>query len=146
MSNTVMQIYLSGIVGLVSLAIALWTWFALIIVTILQPLRLFKEQPTYRKQLISFLSPALTLQLLLIYSSKRSDAHNAKMLVLVHLLSPLISIGVAIAAWTAAVFWLYAAIIGDPSGSGRPERHNDGRASVLGVRAWWEHWLTRALR
>jgi hypothetical protein len=65
------------------------------------------------------------------------------MLVLVHLLSPFISFGVAVAAWVAAIFWFYAAILGDPDGTNGKD---DGRAAVLGVRAWWERWLKRALR
>lgn len=65
------------------------------------------------------------------------------MLFVVHVLSPFVSIGVAIAAWTAAVFWFYAAILGDPDGR---DKHNDGKESVLGVRMWWEKWLLRAVR
>lgn len=65
------------------------------------------------------------------------------MLVLVHLLSPFVSLGVAGAAWVAASFWFYAAIIGDPDGT---RGKDDGRAAVLGVQAWWESWLMRCSR
>jgi hypothetical protein len=74
------------------------------------------------------------------------ESFNVLLLVLINLLSPLISIGVAIGAWTAAVFWFYAALIGDPSGTDRPEGYNDGKASVLAVRLWWMHWLTRSIK
>jgi len=53
--------------------------------------------------------------------------------------------GVAVAAWVAGAFWFFNAILGDPSGADEG-RINDGRASVIGVRVWWERWLTRALR
>lgn len=68
------------------------------------------------------------------------------MLILVNLLSPLISMGVAGAAWVAAAFWFFNAILGDPDGSDKPKGYNDGRASVLGLRSWWETWLRRPLR
>jgi hypothetical protein len=77
--------------------------------------------------------------------------YNGPLLVVVHLLSPLVSIGIAISAWVSAVFWFYAAILGDPGGvenrNGQyPKDCNDGRASVLVVRAWWKNWLIKALR
>jgi hypothetical protein len=66
-------------------------------------------------------------------------------------LSPLVSGGVALSAWTAAVFWCYAAVLGDPEGSDAPgdelgKEYNDGKTSVLVVRAWWKRWLTKALK
>ena len=67
--------------------------------------------------------------------------YSAPKLVLVHLLSPFISLGVAAAVWVAAGFWCYAAIIGDPDGT---HGKDDGRAAVLGVQVWWEGWLLRA--
>lgn len=74
------------------------------------------------------------------------ESFNVLILVLISLFSPIISIGVAVASWTAAVFWFYAAVLGDPSGTDRPEGHNDGRASVLAVRNWWMHYLVRSVR
>jgi hypothetical protein len=74
------------------------------------------------------------------------------------LIAPFISIGVALAAWTAAFFWFYACVIGDPEGADAEfhdrrssfelskKESNDGRASVLAVRAWWKSWLTKAIR
>jgi hypothetical protein len=66
------------------------------------------------------------------------------MLVIVHLFSPIVAIGVAIGAWTSAFFWFFSAILGDPAG--QDEDHNDGKDSLLGVRRWWDKWLSRALR
>jgi hypothetical protein len=79
------------------------------------------------------------------------------MLLFIHLLSPLISVGVVISTWVSAFFWFYASIIGDPNGTQAEEQRtnrryfygdrveeNDGRASVLAVRAWWKSWLKKA--
>jgi len=103
--------------------------------------------------MIDFLAPPLRLQLTCICASVTNDTYsnyNAPLLVIIHLLSPLVSIGVAIASWVSAVFWFYAAILGDPGGvdgrNGYGKDYNDGRASVLAVRAWWRNWLTKALR
>jgi hypothetical protein len=70
--------------------------------------------------------------------------YNVPMLILVLLLSPLVSVGVGIAAWVSGAFWFFNAILGDPAGG--DEGRNDGRASVLGVRRWWEKWLVRSLK
>ena len=75
------------------------------------------------------------------------NAHNFDFrtgtLILTQLLSPLLSIGVAVAAWVAAAFWLFALMMGNPDGT---ERTDDGRAAVLGVKRWWEKFLLHALR
>lgn len=47
---------------------------------------------------------------------------------------------VLISAWTAGGFWFFSTILGDPTGK---DSRNDGRESVLGVRAWWERWLLK---
>lgn len=75
-----------------------------------------------------------------------TQEYNVPLLVLIHIFSPMVSIGVAMAAWVAGAFWFFNAILGDPAGSDKPRGYNDGRASVIGVRRWWERWLTRALR
>jgi hypothetical protein len=85
----------------------------------------------------------LNLQLHLVYSHNSSQDYSAPMLVVIHLFSPLIAFGVAIAAWTAAGFWFFSSILGDPGGH---DGHNDGKESILGVRNWWERWLSRGLR
>ena len=110
---------------------------------LLQPLRLCSKQPPFRDQLVSFLAPSLDLQLHLIYSSHPPTTYNAPLLLLIHILSPIAAMGVAVASWTAGCFWFFSAILGDPAGQ---DGHNDGRTTVLGVRNWWERWLSRALR
>ncbi|CAO2650942.1 Nn.00g092390.m01.CDS01 [Neocucurbitaria sp. VM-36] len=135
--------YLSGPCALLSLAVTLWTIFALVISLILAPLRFCSSRPPLSEQLTTFLAPALNLQLHLVYSHNSTTSYSAPMLVVVHLFSPVVAVGVAIAAWTAAAFWIFTSILGDPGGN---DGHNDGQESILGVRKWWERWLSRGLR
>ncbi|KAF2400251.1 hypothetical protein EJ06DRAFT_556594 [Trichodelitschia bisporula] len=139
-------IYLSFFAPIVSFLITIWTVLCLVAICFLQPVRLCKKGPSFGQQVIKFLSSAHRSQLIFIYSSLETDAYSAPVLVVVLLFSPFVAIGVALAAWVAAVFWFYAGIIGDPTGSDTPKGYNDGKASVLGVRSWWERWLERALR
>lgn len=136
-------LFLSGPCALLSFAITLWTIFALLIALALQPLRLLSSRPPLSAQLTTFLAPPLNLQLHLIYSYSASTDYSPAMLVIVHLFSPFMAAGVAIGAWTAACFWFFSMILGDPAGQ---DHHNDGKDSILGVRSWWDRWLSRALR
>jgi len=124
-------------------AIALWTIFALVISIVLAPLRFCTTRPQFSEQITSFLAPALNLQLHLVYSHDSTTGYSAPMLVVVNLFSPVVAFGVAIAAWTAAGFWFFSSILGDPGGH---DGHNDGRETIVSVRNWWERWLSRALR
>ena len=67
---------------------------------------------------------------------------NAGRLIAIQVASPLVSIGVAMAEWIAAPFWIFALMMGNPDGT---ERRDDGRATVLAVRNWWEQCLLRAV-
>lgn len=114
------------------------------IVILLQPLRLFsKARPTFSEHTKYFLGSPLKMQLHNVYTYPIYTNYNGAMLVMIHLLSPFVALGVGFMAWVAGCFWMFAAIIGDP---GSKDGHNDGKESVLGVRAWWERWLCRALR
>ncbi len=64
-------------------------------------------------------------------------------LITMYLAAPILSLGVAIAAWVSASFWIFAIVMGNPDGS---ERRDDGRATVLGVRNRWERYLLSAVR
>jgi hypothetical protein len=128
---------------MLSVAITLWTFVALLVSLALVPLKFCTSRPPLSTQLSTFLAPALNLQLHLVYSHNSSQDYNASMLVVIHLFSPVIAFGVAIAAWTAAAFWFFSSILGDPGGH---DGHNDGKESILGVRKWWEQWLSRGLR
>ena len=140
---TTTQFFLSGPCALLSIMIALWTAVALLISLVLAPLKFCTKRPSLSDQIRTFLAPALNLQLHLVYSHNASTEYSAPMLVVIHLFAPLIAFGVAIAAWTAAAFWFFSSILGDPGGH---DGHNDGKESILGVRNWWERWLSRALR
>jgi hypothetical protein len=94
-------------------------------------------------QLTTFLAPPLNLQLHLIYSVSASTDYSPAMLIVVHLFSPAVALGVAVASWTAACFWVFGLILGDPAGQ---DGRNDGLESLLGVRSWWDRWVSRALR
>jgi hypothetical protein len=63
------------------------------------------------------------------------------MSILVLILSPLFSIAILLFAWTAAFFWVFTMVMGNPDGT---ERKDDGRAAVLGVCKWWQTWLGKA--
>jgi len=122
----------------------LWVLIAVIIATILQPLRLCSYRQSFHDELVSLLGPLLNMQLRFIYStSATSDRYKLPMLLVIHIFSPIISVGVAVAAWTSAFFWFYVAILGDPT---KTDRRSDGKVTVLAVRAWWERWLRRGLQ
>lgn len=129
-----------------SLIILLYTLFALLALVLLQPFRLCTKSTTFRLQVIGFLAPTLKIQLAFIYSPDVAETYSAPLLIMINLLSPIISFGVAMAAWVSAAFWFFNAILGDPDGSDKPRGYNDGRSAVIGVRKWWERWLTRAVR
>jgi hypothetical protein len=137
------QFYLSGPCAMLSVVLTLWTMVALLVSLMLAPFKLCTSRPPLSTQLTTFLAPALNLQLHLVYSHNSSQDYSAPMLVIIHLFSPLVAFGVAIAAWTAAAFWFFSSILGDPGGH---DGHNDGKESILAVRNWWERWLSRGLR
>jgi len=64
------------------------------------------------------------------------------MLLLVLLVSPILALGLAVWSWVVAIYWLFAAMVGNPDGL---DGRNDGRELVLQVRRWWESWLRMAL-
>lgn len=144
-SLTSPQFYLSGPCALLSIAITLWTLLATLLALVLYPLRFCTSRPALSTQLTTFLAPALNLQLHLVYSFDASEAYSVPMLLVIHLFSPVVAFGVAIASWTAAGFWFFSSILGDPGGHDGG-RHNDGKDSILGVRNYWERWLSRGLR
>ncbi|EDU48564.1 hypothetical protein PtrSN002B_000832 [Pyrenophora tritici-repentis] len=135
--------WLCGPCAFLSGAIALWTFFAILIVLLLAPLRLCTTRQPLSEQIIKFLAPALNLQLHMVYSHDATTGYSAPMLVIISLFSPIVAFGVAMAAWTAAGFWFFSLILGDPGGN---DGHNDGKESIVGVRNWWERWLSRGLR
>ncbi|KAK4991310.1 hypothetical protein LTR50_001895 [Elasticomyces elasticus] len=141
--------FLSGPCAILSLLAALWTILALTLTTLTQPLNLCTTRPSFGTRLKTLLAPMLNLQLRAIYSPPPlppdvpPPTYHLPTLLLVHLASPLLGLGLALAGWTLAVYWLFAAMVGNPDGL---DGRDDGREAVLGVRRWWEGWLGRAVR
>ncbi|KAH0565225.1 hypothetical protein GP486_001386 [Trichoglossum hirsutum] len=138
-------IFLALINPLLSLVLALYTSLILIFLILCLPLQICAPTPTFVARVTGHLCPALRLHLALICSpvDGQPDTCRPVHLVLLHLISPLLALGTAVCAWVAAVFWVYAAMLGDPDGRGR---RDDGRRAVLSVRRYWERILCWPLR
>jgi hypothetical protein len=139
--------FLSGPVIALSFLNLIWTLISLVITALSQPVRLCARRITFGQQLASLLGPALNLQLKSIYTplppyANEDGVFHPGMLVFVHLVSPILSIGVAIAAWVVAAYWLMAGIVGDPAGM---DKRDDGRETVLGLRRWWENLMLKGI-
>jgi hypothetical protein len=139
--------FLSGPVIALSFLNFIWTLISLVITILSQPVRLCARRITFGQQLASLLGPALNLQLKSIYTplppyANEDGVFHPGMLVFVHLVSPVLSIGVAIAAWVVACYWLMAGMVGDPAGM---DKRDDGRETVLGLRSWWESLMLKGI-
>lgn len=127
----------------------LYTILANVIIILLFPVcRLITEKPL-NAHLSIYLSSPVRFQLDLIYSkydlhasTNMPSSREVFSLLAVSILAPGYAVGLAIAAWVAASFWFFAAILGNPDGK---DDRNDGQAAVLGVRVWWERWLMKGL-
>ena len=73
--------------------------------------------------------------------SEPSEVYSVATSMVVLVLSPFLSIAILLLAWTAAFFWVFSMILGNPDGT---ERKDDGRTAVLGVCKWWRTWLCKA--
>lgn len=141
-------LFLSGPCVILSFLNSIWTFISVIITLLAQPVRLCARRPTFGQQLGGLLGPALNLQLKSIYTPLPPHAdedftYRAGMLLAVQLLSPFLSLGMMIAAWIAAVYWISSAVVGDPAGM---DKRDDGKETVLSLRDWWERWLVRSMR
>lgn len=141
-------LFLSGPCLLLSLLNTLWTLLALLLTLLTQPVRLCARRPSFGAQLSGLLGPALNLHLRCIYTplpphADEDGSYYAAMLVAVHVMSPVLSLGVMFLAWVLAIYWVSSAVVGDPAGM---DRRDDGRETVLGLRGWWESWLMRSVR
>ncbi|EHY53415.1 hypothetical protein HRR83_003623 [Exophiala dermatitidis] len=126
---------------------ALYTVFAVFAVTLLLPLRLCRRDCSPSTPLVRMVAPVFRNHLQMICARSLDDVHTFEFspfcLVFIHVVSPLLSIPIAVAAWVVAVFWIFAIIMGNPDGT---ERRDDGRATVLLLRDWWEKCLLYAIR
>lgn len=140
-------LFLSFPIVCLSWLLLFWLLIALFITTLSQPVRLCARRLTFSQQLSSLLGPALNLQLKSIYTLLPPHANedgnfHAGNLVLILTCAPLLSMGVAIAAWVVAAYWLMAGMVGDPAGM---DKRDDGKETVLGLRRWWEAVLIKAV-
>lgn len=152
-----------------SLCASLYTVFGLFFVLLTTPFRLcscipYLRTTSFRAQLCDLLVPQLHIHERLaclrksslrsastqsIYNndsdrpsaSNSCESYSVGGLVTVLLLSSLLSIAFFLLVWTAAFFWVFAMVLGNPDGT---ERKDDGRAAVLGVARWWHTWLGKA--
>ncbi|GAB7352875.1 hypothetical protein MBLNU459_g3472t1 [Dothideomycetes sp. NU459] len=137
-------LFLCGPCAMLSALLCAYAFLATFVLLLVHPVRLFFARgASLNDRLVGTLSSSIRFQLRCIYTSTNSDGHSVSNLLLVHIASPFVSVGVAVAAWTVAIYWVFAAIVGDPDGT---EGGNDGRATVLGLRSWWEGCLEKALR
>ncbi|OQE31180.1 hypothetical protein PENSTE_c001G05882 [Penicillium steckii] len=154
-----------------SFAACLYTCCALIFALLTAPLRLcslsaYLRKTTFPSQLCDLLSPVLHIHERLVCMrppiSDRSSStqwirsdietepsemdssirdYSVGMSIVVLLLSPFLSIAILLLVWTAAFFWVFTMMMGNPDGT---ERKDDGRAAVIGVCRWWRTWLAKA--
>lgn len=126
---------------------AFYSILAAFTILVLLPLRLCQRECSPGISLIRMLAPVFRNHLQMIYAKSLVNVHKFEfspiILLLVNIVSPIISLGNAIAAWIVAVFWLFAIMMGNPDGT---ERGDDGRATVLMLRDWWERCLLSAVR
>ncbi|RMZ90700.1 hypothetical protein DV736_g2078, partial [Chaetothyriales sp. CBS 134916] len=121
--------------------------FALIGLILFWPLRLCHKGDPFSTVLVRTIAPVFWNHLRLIYAPSAKKAHgfdfSAPRLMLVHLALPIVSLAMAFFAWVAAVFWLFALMMGNPDGT---EKRDDGRATVLGARNYLEKYLLTAIK
>jgi hypothetical protein len=109
------------------------------------PVRRWKSGVPLSDQLAQVIAPALRYQLRLINSDANLHTSPRTLYICAVLISaPLFSIGVALAAWTAALFWLYTTILGEPNQ--REGKEVDGKSAARWVRRLWERWLLYGFR
>ncbi|KAK4555561.1 hypothetical protein LTR86_007314 [Recurvomyces mirabilis] len=140
-------LFLSGPCVVLSALNAIWTFMSVIITSLTQPVRLCAKRPTFGQQLSGLLGPALNLQLKCIYTPLPPHANDDRSyhpwkLLMVHMTSPFLSLGIMFMAWVLAVYWVSSAVVGDPAGM---DKRDDGRETVLGLRGWWERYLMRCV-
>ncbi|KAE8349509.1 hypothetical protein BDV28DRAFT_141077 [Aspergillus coremiiformis] len=159
---------LSVPVPIFSFGASFYTVFGLLLVLVVSPFRIcscipYFRSTSFRQQLCHLLVPQLHIHERLVRlrgASSRSSPTQAVYndldgssvtdpsehfsilgLIAVLLLSSLLSIAFLLLVWTAAFFWVFAMVLGNPDGT---ERKDDGRAAVLGVCRWWHIWLRKA--
>ncbi|RVX68032.1 hypothetical protein B0A52_08443 [Exophiala mesophila] len=126
---------------------AIFTLFSVLVIIVMLPFRLCQKDASSSTTLIRLVGPVFRNHLQMIYAQSLDFSHTFEFspscLVFIQVISPILSMGNAIAAWVVAVFWIFAIIMGNPDGT---EKRDDGRATVLMLRDWWEKCLLYAIR
>jgi hypothetical protein len=124
-----------------SLFTSIYTLITLLALTLALPVRLLLHCRSFAATATSLLYPPLRWQHRLIYSTypDPSDKVALPMLTLVHVTSPLISLGLALAAWVVACFWCLSAMVAETEKGG-----DDGKETADLLLFWWEMWLVRS--
>jgi len=145
--------FFSGPIAALSLLFSIWTFISIIFAILLLPFRLCARKPGFKDHLISLLSPALVVQLQCMcaptiftdgHHNTTTQCYSLGMLVVVHLLAPVLAMGISMWAWIVAIYWTFAAMVGNPDGL---DGRNDGRELVLYLRGFWlDGWLMRAVK
>lgn len=161
-----LQVYLLLLAPLLSLPTSLYTLLALILLLLTFPISFYLDPSTRLSAWISsYLLPPLNIHLTLLHynTSFPSPCHrhlNTLLLILTNLFLPLYSLPITCAAWTAAIFWAYAAMLGNPAkengreapgfsealGSGEREWGASNASAVFRVARWWIWWLELPFR
>lgn len=139
--------WLSALDPLHSLASCLFTIIITVGLLLASPLRLVHKYSSLGDQIIRALAPIFRHHLDMMYAPSVDHAFEwafqPTKLICIQIVAPLISVGVAIAAWVTAAFWVFTSIMGNPDGT---ERRDDGRDAVLAIRNWWERCLLKAMK
>jgi len=130
-----------------SLACCLFTLVVTLGLVMASPIRLVHKQNSFGDQLIRTIAPLFKNHLDMMYAPSVDYAFEwdfrPGMLIGIHLIAPIISIGVSAATFITGAFWVFTHIMGNPDGT---ERRDDGADAVLAVRNWWESCLLKAIR
>lgn len=140
-----MKFWLAALDPLHSFASCLFTLIVTFGLLLALPIRLIHKQSPFGDQIIRAVAPMFKNHLELMYAESVDHACEWEflpgMLIFMHLVSPLISIGVAAVSWVTAAFWVFTSIMGNPDGT---ERRDDGADAVLAIRNWWERCLLKS--
>lgn len=130
---------------LLSFALAIWTVLITLILAFLHPVRLiFTRKRSFSDIVLSLLAPTLNLHLRCIYSFPTAGAElQLAQTLAVLLASSLFSVGIAVWCLVLGVYWVFAAIIGNPDGL---DGRSDGRELVLSTRQKWDDWLRLSVK
>ncbi|PSK40190.1 hypothetical protein B9Z65_8130 [Elsinoe australis] len=130
---------------LLSFALAIWTVLITLVLAFLHPVRLiFTRKRSFSDIVLSLLAPTLNLHLRCIYSFPTAAAElQLPQTLAVLLASSLFSVGIAVWCLVLGVYWVFAAIIGNPDGL---DGRSDGRELVLSTRQKWDDWLRLSVR